>query len=318
MISTFRALRNYTLAPEVQDALVNDDSIMQNTRYLLTKLLSREISYATYVKTILQFLCNLTIYAKNKEKMLHLLGPILIDLLKHQDFTYISSALLYNIIKDSNIDLKFIHGDIYNVLLELCDGGCEGNEYLIFIMESLLRNKNFYSNYRSYDTKKRLTILRNLKECILKDDFKVDSDFIDILVHQFKIKSDIILKNAANYLENFEALEVVYMLETLASLSGNETYLIYLQNDKSLLISCSFLLRSMQRLGKTSENNFTALQELSEVTNPSEDIVQHPTFGFKAGLIRILGNLCWKHQRNQDEVGPQFCSYTLNTDKLRV
>lgn len=302
MISTFRALRNYTLAPEVQDALVNDDSIMQNTRYLLTKLLSREISYATYVKTILQFLCNLTIYARNKENILHLLGPILIDLLKHTDFTYISTALLYNIMKDMDIDLKFIHPDIYSIVLELCEKEGDKNEYLGFIMELLLNNKNFYSNYRSYDSKKRLTILKHVMECISKENVKIDNEFIDILVHQFKIKSDCILKTVTDYLKDIEPLEVTYLLETIASLSGNETYLPYLQNDKSLLINCAFLLKSIHSLGKTSENNFSAVQRLSEIAHPSKNITEHPAFGFKAGLVRILGNLCWKHRRNQDEV----------------
>lgn len=311
MISTYRALRNYTLAPEVQNALVDDESIMQNTRYLLTKLLSREISYATYVKTILQFLCNLTIYAKNKEKILRLLGPILIELLKHPDFGYISTALLYNIMKDIDVDLKFIHQNIYNVILELCDKEGARNEYLGFIVEILLSNRNFYSNYRSYNTKERLIILRNLKECISKDNLKIDNDFIDILVHQFKIKSDCILKTVTDYLKDVEPLEVTYLLETIASLSGNESYLPYLQNDRSLLINCTFLLKSIHELGRSSENHFTAVQKLSAITRPSKDIVEHPAFGFKAGLVRILGNMCWKHRQNQDQVNCNFMATTF-------
>lgn len=302
MISTYRALRNYTLAPEVQNALVNDESIMQNTRYLLTKLLSREICYATYVKTILQFLCNLTIYSKNKEKILRLLGPILVDLLKHVDFGYISAALLYNIIKDMEVDLKFIHQNIYNIILELCDKECSRNEYLGFIVELLLKNRNFYSNYRSYNTKERLIILKHVKECTLKDNFKIDNEFIDILVHQFKIKSDCILKTVTDYLKDVEPLEVTYLLEIIASLSGNESYLPYLQNDKSLLINCAFLLKSIHEIGRSSENNFSAVQKLSTITRPNKDILDHPAFGFKAGLVRVLGNMCWKHRQNQDQV----------------
>lgn len=302
MISTYRALRNYTLAPEVQNALVDDESIMQNTRYLLTKLLSREICYATYVKTILQFLCNLTIYAKNKEKILHLLGPILIDLLKHPDFGYISTALLYNIVKDVNVDLKFIHSHIYNLLLELYDKEYTKNEYLGFIMELLLNNRNFYSNYRSYNTKERLTILINLKTCISKDNFKIDNEFIDILVHQFKVKSDCILKTVTDYLKDVEPLEVTYLLEIIASLSGNESYLPYLQNDKSLLINCAFLLKSIHELGRSSQNNFSPIQKLSSVARPSKEIMEHPAFSFKTDLIRVLGNICWKHRKNQDQV----------------
>lgn len=302
MIATYRALRNYTLAPEVQNALVDDESIMQDTRYLLTNLLSREIRYATYVKTILQFLCNLTIYAKNKEKILRLLGPILIDLLKHPDFGYVSTALLYNIMKDIDVDLKFIHQNIYNVLLELFDKQGARNEYLDFIVELLLNNRNFYSNYRSYSTRERLIILRKLRECISKDNFKIDNEFIDILVHQFKIRSDCILKTVSDYLKDVEPLEVTNLLEIIASLSGNESHLTYLQNDKRLFINCAFLLKSIHELGRFSENHFSPVQKLCAITRPSTDIVEHPAFGFKAGLVRILGNMCWKDRQIQDQV----------------
>lgn len=314
MISTFRALRNYTLAPEVQNALVDNETIMQNTRYILAKLLSREMRYATYVKTILQFLCNLTIYATNKVKLLHLLGPVLVDVLKHPDFDYVSSALLYNIIKDADVDLKFIHLDIYSIILEMYAKGGDKNEYLGFIVELFLNNKNFYSNYRIYDTEKRLAILLALKDCVSKEAFKVDGELVDILVHEFKIKSDCILKTVADYLDDIEPLEVAYLLEILASLSGNEICLPYLQNDKSLLINCAFLLRGTHSVGKSSLNNFTLIQNLNDITRPGKAIRQHPAFGFKAALVRILGNLCWKHRGNQDEVSvfaaiaPSLCN----------
>lgn len=60
--------------------------------------------------------------------------------------------------------------------------------------------------------------------------------------------------------------------------------------------------------GRASENFFTPLQKLSDVaprtgqagSSPDEnDIQNHPAFGFKAGLIRAIGNLCHKHKGNQ-------------------
>lgn len=93
------------------------------------------------------------------------------------------------------------------------------------------------------------------------------------------------------------------------------------------------LLKSIQMIGKQSDNHFTPLQKLSDVTlamkltnNNSEafsnsiefkenrsklnstknDFQDHPTFGFKAGLIRIIGNISYKNKEYQDLVSIKF------------
>lgn len=70
-------------------------------------------------------------------------------------------------------------------------------------------------------------------------------------------------------------------------------------------------------VGKESNNCFTPLQKLSdlalsEINNGcdedsnnhvhKEKIQAHPAFGFKAGLIRVIGNLVYKHEKNQNFV----------------
>jgi hypothetical protein len=60
----------------------------------------------------------------------------------------------------------------------------------------------------------------------------------------------------------------------------------------------------MHSLGKAGENNFSALQKLADlsVSEHGTDIREHPAFGFKSCLVQILGNLCWRHQENQNQV----------------
>ena len=60
----------------------------------------------------------------------------------------------------------------------------------------------------------------------------------------------------------------------------------------------------MHSLGKVGENNFSAVQKLADlsVSTQCSDIHEHPAFGFKSCLVQILGNLCWRHPENQNQV----------------
>jgi hypothetical protein len=61
---------------------------------------------------------------------------------------------------------------------------------------------------------------------------------------------------------------------------------------------------SMHSLGKMGENNFTSIEKLSDssVSTQNSDIREHPAFEFKSGLVKMLGNLCWRHPENQNQV----------------
>lgn len=58
----------------------------------------------------------------------------------------------------------------------------------------------------------------------------------------------------------------------------------------------------MHEIGKSENNCFSAIPKLSTVTNSEPELKQHPAYGFKASLVCVLGNLCWKHRKNQDLV----------------
>lgn len=64
------------------------------------------------------------------------------------------------------------------------------------------------------------------------------------------------------------------------------------------------LLKSIHSLGKMGENNFSAVQKLADLSVSTQcgDIHDHPAFGFKSCLVQIVGNLCWRHPENQNQV----------------
>lgn len=87
-------------------------------------------------------------------------------------------------------------------------------------------------------------------------------------------------------------------------------------------------------IGKQSNNHFTPLKKLSDVTltmkgltnnnsdafsnniefkenrnklsSTKNDFQSHPAFGFKAGLIRIIGNMSYKNKEYQDLVSKKL------------
>lgn len=82
----------------------------------------------------------------------------------------------------------------------------------------------------------------------------------------------------------------------------------------------------MQTIGKQSNNYFTPLQRLSDIApavqemkinesnanraehevkinaTTTDNIRSHPAYGFKAGLIRIIGNMAYRNKQYQDMV----------------
>ena len=54
-----------------------------------------------------------------------------------------------------------------------------------------------------------------------------------------------------------------------------------------------------QELGSKVE----ALRPVRKLSELDEDAVAaNPVFGFKRDLVRLIGNMCWRHRKNQDMV----------------
>lgn len=222
----------------------------------------------------------------------------------HSEYQYYTCALLYNILKSGDVD-ETTYNEIFSmfttILYSKVDN--EENEYLDFIIEHYLRSEYLVDHYNRV-CKAETKIFKVLRD-ILWNDCDKDKDivslgFLRLLVDQFNKDSDIILTTAKT--GEMEPLTVTLICDILAAISCYEKYLTVMQERKSLLINCLFLLKSMNDLGKEWKNWFTPIEKLSEITEPDEKILDHPAFGFKANLIRIIGNLCWKQKRMQDQV----------------
>ncbi|XP_012286600.1 ataxin-10 [Orussus abietinus] len=202
---------------------------------------------------------------------------------------------------------------------------------MIFLLKQPNQLRSIYDDLPVDDKLYLLELLHlNLRDFIYKEDSNdfdtsLSSDSIVFLAEMFQQKCDLILKTVDSRLDGKEPTEIIILLDILGTLTTtSSTSHCILQDNKSFLINCIYLLKALHTAGKTSENYFTPVQKLSELApsaqhlldkentggdpkqpamnNYKKDIQAHPAFGFKAGLIRIIGNLAYKHKANQDSL----------------
>ncbi|OWR51347.1 putative Ataxin-10 [Danaus plexippus plexippus] len=144
-------------------------------------------------------------------------------------------------------------------------------DYPHLIIEYLIGVENTYIEklYSKLDPECRMLVL-NLAYNILmsneSQDINVSVNFVKFMAHEFKSKSDCILKTVDKYVNTIEPQEVVFLLEIIATASSMDAYMDCLQSDTSLFINCAFLLRAIHKLGKESNNFFSSINKLYEAT----------------------------------------------------
>ena len=243
--------------------------------------------------------------------------------IRERTLHFLTSGLAYNIlIRDQSL-MPFAL-DFYTHVFDTCDE-CDNPLYVNFLTELFVKSDTNVC-YVQFDARGRIHFLNVLRKLTLQMNGTkfVSPNLVTVLSEQFKRKSDCILKTVSDYVETIEPLEVTRLLENLTNLSAEES--LALQNDKSLFITGSFLLKSMHMLGKESNNCFSILRLKDE---KMDEAVEHPAYAFKTHLVRLLGNLCYKHKENQDEVSlhilyyfgfiaKSFCIFCLNTFWFRT
>lgn len=283
--------------PENQNLIIKNDSVINNTSTLMQYFIENNIILS--LKSLLEFLCNLITNNKTTQTVIaKRFSELIVLSLDVAEVAHISLLIIYYIL---NVDVNIIAIDLEFIIrvMKLC---CLNKENNSLVVELLIRENIMTRFYNDLDVELRCVLVQVILELAMNDFERLPDELIKVLILNFKRKSDCILKTVTDYVDSIEPREVAILAECLGYISSNETYQKILQNDKSFLINGSFLLKSIQEAGKSTDNYFTTLQKLSEVTVPSETIEKHPAFGFKVSLIQLIGNLCWKHKENQNLV----------------
>lgn len=147
----------------------------------------------------------------------------------------------------------------------------DNTEYPHLIIEYLIGVENTYIEklYSKLEPECRMLVLNlayNILMSMESQDINVSVNFVKFMAHEFKSKSDCILKTVDKYVNSIEPQEVVFLLEIIATASSMDAYMDCLQSDTSLFINCAFLLRAIHKLGKDSENFFSSINKLYAAT----------------------------------------------------
>ncbi|CAH1954710.1 unnamed protein product [Acanthoscelides obtectus] len=170
------------------------------------------------------------------------------------------------------------------------------------LLKKSIGTKEFWTIYTDFPLNDKTTMLDYFKHLLIqKRNLTIHDEGLRTLVNTILTSSDIIFQTRECSESDQELInEISLTLEILSSLSSDENYLKKLQTNKDLFINAGVLLINVHRLGKEPNSCFTPLQKLSELGKPTEGLKNHPAFGFKADLIRLIGNMCWKNPEMQN------------------
>lgn len=319
-----RLLRNGCANHLVQDAIIEYDGFVGNIlpslieKFLLAQcrqVCSEEFAskIVSCSRCVLQFLGNLVV--NNQRNMLIVWNNI------HQHFEWLigqtddalirqySCMLLYNCIKhmpshrrqliDANrcrliatvlsLTLKDeIEWGLYAIELMLAEEG---------FLPELLVLLNADERYFLLDV--IITHLQNLNVPHPNFSAYLNVTNLEFLKEQFVAKVETLLNMVRNLdMQSEEPVLITKLLKILCCSSCIPQYNEYLQSDGSLVIVATYFLKNVHLAGKAGAEHFAPVERV--FLNDPE--IRNPVHGVKGDLVRLVGNLCWKHKANQDKV----------------
>ncbi|XP_050306129.1 uncharacterized protein LOC126743191 [Anthonomus grandis grandis] len=313
LTETLKALRLYITNEKVAIYLLELPDFYVTMDLLMKCLFTKRNGPEVHTKYLLQFFLNMLssgdahqkMYAKEKIKRHELFKNIQLIFCNEFGHLYEASALVYNLLSDSEIDDPELIG---HIVMYYSDN-YKTNEFLGFLVENIIFGSYMWNNYAMMPTDVRVSLLSSMRDILMcpptieesgepYEGRKLPDICLNALAKMLQESHTVVFQVAESGI--FSEEEVSRILELLAHLSSDDKYLPFLQNDKNLLINAGVLLINAHRLGKQKNNVFSPVQKLSEIQMPGDELRRNPVFGFKADLVRLIGNLCWKNKKMQD------------------
>ncbi|XP_056373477.1 ataxin-10 [Hyla sarda] len=158
--------------------------------------------------------------------------------------------------------------------------------------------------YASHSHADRITLLElilskvNEKTPLTETELTSLREIAEFLSDCFQKQCRAVLKLAApGDCEEEEASVVIRLLDLLCEMTSDADHLSCLQCCPGLLDTVVDTLRLTHLAGKQSKNVFTSTHSASLGSD-----LTHVAVGFKAHLIRLIANLCYKNRENQDKI----------------
>lgn len=191
----------------------------------------------------------------------------------------------------------------------------QDTEWGLYILEKLLYNPNFLEKtLKMSQHKDKILLIEfiNQKLRALEEresgrnnssqphlEAKVAMGNIVFISTQFKtLGPQVISLTKQKDPEDKDTIYCSKLLESMCLATATQNHYQDLCNDADLFKCAIDLLQQMATLGK-QDNVFAVLNKAADASQANQN---HPLFGFKKDLIRLLGNMVYKNRQNQDRL----------------
>lgn len=250
----------------------------------------------------LQCLANMCVQNKTSQEIVwcNLKNVLLEYFGKNHSTCDIAAMIIYNMFIAGQPEVLLEDEKMYKLLvLEVIDGLIKPNEFTFIFLEYFITEyEKFPAIYKSLDEKEKLWTLYHIADYLKETEKKkqISSGLLKLIVDEFKLKSDCILKTMESYVNGVNPNEICALLEIISAASSQNVYAWVLKSDGSLFLNIGCLLRNLQMLGKESDNIFTPIAKI----DPNVECEKDFSYDFKSKLVQIIGNLSHKNKKNQD------------------
>ena len=181
----------------------------------------------------------------------------------------------------------------------------EGSDFLHLCIPALIESPHLFPLLSPLERASCLDLILPEEEDYMLG-FDISPENILVLSHDFTLATDgLLTTNMITSLDQLHPTQVLKMTQVLAVASGAEKYRPDLQNHRSLVLNVLYLLKMAHQASRSGVEGLSLLGKMSDTegNGAGGKVEDSPGFGFLAALVRLLANLVWGNQSNQDLVG---------------
>lgn len=320
----FRVCRNLcAVYTDHQSTIHNSPSFIEHTHNILSKCVKLERkTEAVYVllRCAVQFLGNYCSgHYVNKAQVLqkfhnHFRSFLELEDDKLREYTFMVVHLTLTDTPGNEVQ-EWLGNDLWELLFCCIQVAAESeSENGLRVVEDCLKIKQLYEQvYHRLSLHARILLLEvliNSLKRLPEDNLPTTSDSpqaddipaadnIHFIAADFLLQAHLIPNMKDGSDDHSQVLCSVKELECLCIASSHYKLYQSLQDNDQLVKTSLSLLHCIEEIGRQGDNIFSTMDKMSNIGDVNTD---HPVFGLKRDLIRLLGNMAYRHKHNQDMI----------------
>jgi len=253
---------------------------------------------------------NLRIQQEHFEQLLTTLH-LLLGSGDHQQVSLLACMPLLSLLQDAPFftsNQQAILAASLPLLLDLLQNAPdEGSDFLHLCIPALLKSPHLFPLLPSSERASCLDLILpgGEEDQLLAIDIPPEN--LLVLSHDFTLATDgLLTTNMITSLDQLHPTQVLKMAQVLAVASGADKHRQKLQEHRSLVLNSLYLLKMVHGASRSGVEGLSLLGKMSDTEGGAAaggKVEEGPAFGFLAALVRLLANLVWGSQSNQDIVG---------------